>query len=102
VIEHAIKVHLEELRAAQEARKDRLAAAREKERKLRAVNGYGAFKGPGTVKRARASKAVTGDAAEKGDQADQGDDQFLPEDKEDNGQDEGMYLSAEVRELMAK
>ncbi|RSH93859.1 minichromosome maintenance protein 5 [Saitozyma podzolica] len=94
--------HLEELRAAQEARKDRLAAAREKERKLRAVNGYGAFKGPGTVKRARASKAVTGDAAEKGDQADQGDDQFLPEDKEDNGQDEGMYLSAEVRELMAK
>jgi hypothetical protein len=102
VIEHAIKGHLEELRAAQGDRKDRLAAAREKERKLRAVNGYGAFKGPGTVKRARAIKAGMGDGAEQGDQADQGDEQFLPEDKEDNGQDEGMYLSAEVRELMAK
>jgi hypothetical protein len=52
VIEHAIKGHLEELRAAQEARKDRLAAAREKERKLRAVNGYGAFKGPAKLSRA--------------------------------------------------
>jgi hypothetical protein len=100
VVEHAVKAQLADLRAAQEARKARLTAASEKERKLRAVNGYGAFRGPGVVKRPKVDVHVGRQRGEKKD--DDGDEEFLPDDKLEKGEGDGMYLSAEVKELMAR
>lgn len=105
-IEHAVKAQLADLRAAGEARRERLAQARARERKLRLQGRSGAFRsgtGPGPNKKMRLdNKAEQGDLAGP----DQGDDAFLPEDKEDaNGagpQADDAYLSAEVRELMSK
>lgn len=104
-IEHAVKAQLADLRAAGEARRERLAQARARERKLRVQGRSGAFRGaggPGPAKKARVDAA--GDDGVRGGST--GDDEFLPEDKEadqmggDAGED--AYLSAEVRGLMQK
>lgn len=96
VIEHAIKSQLSAQRAAQAARQERLARAREKERKIRQANVVGAFRN-GERKRIKVA-LEDGKAPESED----GDEAFLPEDKEDDEKQGGIYLSKEVRELMAK
>ena len=97
VIEHAVKARLAELRSAQDALDARLAIAREKERKLRTANSTGAFKS-GESKKPRLGGARVVVADEKA-----GDDEFLPEDKDiPQGDGDGVYLSSEVRDLMAK
>ncbi|TXT13605.1 hypothetical protein VHUM_00972 [Vanrija humicola] len=88
VIESAVKRHMGELRAAAEAREARLAAVREKERRLRRASAAGAF----GRKRAR----VSAEAAEN----DTGEDRFLPDDGDDAGPADSN-LSAEVLALMA-
>ncbi|KAK1925113.1 helicase C-terminal domain-containing protein [Papiliotrema laurentii] len=96
VIKHAIKSQLSAQRAAQAARQERLARAREKERKIRQANVVGAFRN-GERKRIKVA-LEDGKAPESED----GDEAFLPEDKEDDEKQGGIYLSKEVRELMAK
>jgi hypothetical protein len=86
---------LSELRAASEARAERLEAARARERKSR-TGAAGAFR---TNKRTKV--AIESSASGSGGLV-QGDDEFLPEDKEDQGDEDGVYLSKEVRDLMAK
>lgn len=88
VIESAVKRHMGELRAAADARGARLAAMREKERRLRRANAAGAF----GRKRARV-------ATEGGDE-DKGEDRFLPDDDGD-AVPADSNLSAEVMALMA-
>ena len=92
MIEHAVKAQLGDQRAAQAERQERLAKARERERKARQASGTGAFR----TKKARPSASTIST------EADAGDDEFLPEDKEENGETDGMYLSAEVKALMTK
>ena len=92
-----MRSHLADFRAAQEARAARLAAAREKERKERSTSGATAFQS-GERKRPKlgVAKVVAG-----GGEA--GDEEFLPEDKENQtGGLDGVQLSSEVRQLMAK
>jgi hypothetical protein len=96
VIEHSIKSHLADLQAAEDARQARLAAARERERKINNNGSIGAFRG-GEHKRVK-----LGEGVEKSGNSGKGDEEFLPEDKEGTGNEEGPYLSKEVRELMAK
>jgi hypothetical protein len=97
VIEHAVKAQLADLRAASEARTARLESARAKERKSRMAGTGSAFRLNG--KRAKVVKDTEG--LKSG--SERNDDQFLPEDKADTGQgDDGVYLSKEVRDLMAK
>jgi hypothetical protein len=86
---------LSELRAASEARAERLEAARARERKSR-TGAAGAFR---TNKRNKL--AIESSASGSGGLV-KGDDEFLPEDKEDQGDEDGVYLSKEVRDLMAK
>ncbi|KAL1410972.1 ATP-dependent DNA helicase chl1 [Vanrija albida] len=88
VIEHAVKRHMGELRAAAEARAARLAAVRERERRLRRASAAGAF----GRKRAR--------VAAEGAVEDVGDNRFLPEDPEGAAPPDSN-LSAEVLALMA-
>ncbi|OXG31727.1 chromosome transmission fidelity protein 1 [Cryptococcus neoformans Ze90-1] len=98
VIEHAVKVKMNELRAVQLEREERLEKARKKEMRMRREGGVGAFRhGLGCGKRVKTGaegvgKAKTGETKE---------DDFLPEDKEEDNE-EGPYLSREVRELMSK
>lgn len=94
VIEHAVKRQIEDQKVVYQARQERLAKAREKEKKIRQSGSIGAFRN-GERKRVK----VDHDRNESG--AEQGDDEFLPEDKEEDRGD-GVYLSKEVRELMAK
>jgi hypothetical protein len=94
-MEHAVKAQLNEMRAASEARAERLEAARARERKSR-TGAAGAFR---TNKRTK----VVGEGSGSGSSVTtKGDEEFLPEDKEDEGDDDGVYLSKEVRDLMAK
>ena len=86
---------MNDLRAASEARAERLAAARARERKSR-TGAAGAFR---TSKR---TKIVAESSGSGSSGASKGDDEFLPEDKEDEGEEDGVYLSKEVRDLMAK
>lgn len=97
VIEHAVKSQLAALHAASEARRDRLKLARERERKARGQGMTGAFRVNG--KRAKIASDANGDAGVEG-----GEEQYLPEDRQgDNEADaDGVYLSKEVRDLMAK
>ena len=95
VIEHAVKAQLSDLRAASEARAERLEAARARERKSR-IGAAGAFR---TSKR---TKVVTESSGSGSSGASKGDEEFLPEDKENEGEGDGVYLSKEVRDLMAK
>ena len=95
VIEHAVKAQLRDLRAASEARAERLEAARARERKLR-VGAAGAFR---TNKRTKVALETSGSGSSG---TAKGDEEFLPEDKEDEGDEDGVYLSKEVRDLMAK
>lgn len=90
LIDKAVARHMGELRRGEEERSTRLAAARERERRARAAGSTGAFRGPG--KRAKVDKPE-GSAKPEED--------FLPEDAE-REYDDGLGLSAEVRELMAK
>lgn len=85
-----------ELRAASEARAQRLAAARERERKARQASHAGAFGGPG--KRARPSTATASEKQAKSEE------EFLPEDSEQEKvvASDGPALSAEVRALLAQ
>ena len=98
MIEHALKARLSDLRSAQDAKSARLAAAREKERKSKLVSGSGAFR-HGEGKRPRLGVGKKADTV-----SNKGDEEFLPEDKDvqEGREGEGMYLSKEVQELMAK
>jgi hypothetical protein len=92
---------MRELRAGQEDRKSRLDAIREKERKARIAKGMGAFRGPETVyKRVKTGKEGK-DGKEGKEEEHIGDEAFLPEDKGEK-EEEGVFLSKEVRDLMAK
>jgi hypothetical protein len=85
------------MRAASEARHARLEAARAKERKARTSAGT-AFRING--KRAKVTSESEGGSSSG---IDTGDDQFLPEDKAGaENEDDGVFLSKEVRDLMAK
>lgn len=95
VIEHAVKMQMSHHREAEEARRTRLSVAREKERKIRQKHLNGAFRG-GERKRARIGEVA---GQEKEDE----DEEFLPEDGVDEqGDGGGVFLSKEVRDLMAK
>ena len=86
-----------ELRAASTARRERLQIARERERKARGQGTMGAFRVNGKQAKIQGDEgSVSGSGS-----GDAGDDQFLPDDKEPEEGD-GVYLSSEVRELMAK
>lgn len=85
-----------ELRAASNARKERLRIARERERKARGQGTMGAFRVNG-----KRAKTTTGNGSEGAGPTEMGDEQFLPDDKEPEEGD-GVYLSSEVKELMAK
>ncbi|WVR05438.1 hypothetical protein IAU60_002454 [Kwoniella sp. DSM 27419] len=97
VVEHAVKARLNEIQALQEARAERLAKARAREQALRKAPG-GAFRGVQS-KRSRMSDATASGA---GGKAARDDEEFLPEDKDDQGDADGPYLSEEVRDLMSK
>lgn len=99
VIDHAVKIQLSAQRASVQARNDRLALAREKERKIKQAGQVGAFKGGD---RKRVKVGVERNAAEGEGREASADDEFLPEDKEEANGNEGIFLSKEVRELMAK
>jgi hypothetical protein len=87
------------MRAASEARAERLEAARARERKSRA-GAAGAFR---TNKRTKVAIEGSGSGSGVGSSGVvKGDEEFLPEDKEDEGDEDGVYLSKEVRDLMAK
>jgi hypothetical protein len=86
---------LTDLRAASEARAERLEAARARARKSR-TGAAGAFR---TNKRAKLAAEGSGSGSIG---TGKGDEEFLPEDQEDQGDDDGVYLSKEVRDLMAK
>lgn len=89
---------MNELRAVQLEREERLEKARKKGMRMRREGGVGAFRhGLGCGKRVKTGaegvgKAKTGETKE---------DDFLPEDKEEDNE-EGPYLSREVRELMSR
>ena len=86
-----------ELRAASTARRERLQIARERERKARGQGTMGAFRVNGKRAKIQGDEgSVSGSGS-----GEAGDDQFLPDDKEPEEGD-GVYLSSEVRELMAK
>jgi hypothetical protein len=98
VIEHAVKAQLADLQAASQARTLRLESARAKERKIRISGSGGAFRLNG-----KRAKVVTDSASGSSSGVERSDDQFLPEDKGDEGDNgDGVYLSKEVRDLMAK
>lgn len=87
---------MNELKVVQQEREERLEKARRKEMRMRRKGGLGAFKhGPGGGKRIR-----MGDE-EEGKTGGIKEDDFLPEDEEKYNED-GPYLSREVRELMSK
>lgn len=100
VVEKAVKRHMTELRAASEARAQRLAAARERERKTRQTSHAGAFGGPG--KRPRPNTATA--AATAAEKQLKSEEEFLPEDNEQEkaAEPDGPALSAEVRALLAQ
>lgn len=98
VIEHSVKAQMAELRAASVTRQERLGAARERERKSRGSGSMGAFR----VNGKRAKIAVGAEGVSTGLAGD-GDDQYLPDDKGDGADEgDGVYLSKEVKDLMAK
>lgn len=94
MIEHSVKAQMAELRSASTARQERLRLAREKELKTRGHGSMGAFR----VNGKRAKITSGGDTSSS---TEEGDEQFLPDDKEP-GDGDGVYLSSEVRDLMAK
>jgi hypothetical protein len=85
------------MHAASEARKERLRSARDRERKARGLGPAGAFRING--KRARVAPNN-----ERQTSPQEGDEQYLPEDRAGSTADneDGSYLSKEVRDLMAK
>ena len=98
MIDHAVKIQLSAQHAASQARRERLALAREKERKIRQQSNSGLFKGKGERKRLKVDSSID-------EHAERGDDEFLPEDQEGAMEEvkEGeIYLTKEVKELMAK
>ncbi|KAL7424206.1 ATP-dependent DNA helicase chl1 [Cryptotrichosporon argae] len=97
VIEHAVRAQLADLRAAEDARRARLAKARERERRVRLA-------ATGGRKKARAEPADVAAGSGSGDGGgERGDDEFLPDDREERvGGADTVYLSREVRELMNK
>jgi hypothetical protein len=98
VIEHAVKAQLADMRAASEARTIRLEAARARERKARSTTN-GAFRL--NSKRVKLGADTGGAGPSSG--IDKGDEQYLPEDKPGEADEgDGVYLSKEVRDLMAK
>lgn len=89
---------MNELKVVQQEREERLEKARRKEMRMRRKGGLGAFKhGPGGGKRIRMGDEEVG----KGKTGGIKEDDFLPEDEEKYNED-GPYLSREVRELMSK
>ena len=85
-----------ELRGASTARKERLDKARERERKARGQGSMGAFRVNG--KRAKIAQGNEGSNV-----GEAGDEQFLPDDMDEGqGDGDGVYLSSEVKDLMAK
>ncbi|OCF40610.1 chromosome transmission fidelity protein 1 [Kwoniella heveanensis CBS 569] len=103
VIEHSVKARLGELRSIQEAKNERLRRAREKERKIRQGNVKGAFRSlAGAQKKKLKVEQGKDDKTQRGDR--EAEEEYLPDDKDqDQGEDQdGPYLSKEVRELMSK
>jgi hypothetical protein len=98
VIEHAVKAQLADMRAASEARGIRLEAARARERKARST-ANGAFR----LNSKRVKLGADDGGAGPSSGVDKGDDRFLPEDKPGEADEgDGVCLSKEVRDLMAK
>ncbi|WVQ99004.1 hypothetical protein IAU59_006136 [Kwoniella sp. CBS 9459] len=103
VIEHSVKARLAELRSVQEAKNERLVKAREKERKIRQGNINGTFRGMGVVhKKSKVDPNGNGHGHGNGIEEKKAEDEFLPDDKDDERDQDGPYLSKEVRELMSK
>lgn len=94
MIDSAVRRHMADLRAGDEARRVRLKAAREKERVRRAKERR--EKEGGTLGLHR-KRAKTGDAKKEIVEMD-----LLPEDSPSEKTDDGPRLSEEVRALMAK
>ncbi|WVQ78511.1 hypothetical protein IAT38_000597 [Cryptococcus sp. DSM 104549] len=99
-IEHAVKARMKELRAGQEERRERLERARRRERKVRREAGMGSGAFGGKVGAGKRVKVMAGEV--DGGKGARGEDEFLPEDKDEEENEEGPYLSKEVRELMSK
>lgn len=101
VIERAVKMALSEHEEARAQRQARLLAAREKERRMKQGNAVNAS-AFNTGQRKR-SKVVAG--VQKPGGTDEGDERFLPDEPaSDSGRQKPgeVFLSKEVRELMAK
>ncbi|KAK4687746.1 chromosome transmission fidelity protein 1, partial [Tremellales sp. Uapishka_1] len=98
VVEHAYKTKMHELEAAHQARQARLAAARERDKDIRNSHSAGAFRRAGASKRVKLGQRDVLSITKE-----QADDEFLPvdENEKDDGNGEGVYLSAEVQKLMA-
>ncbi|WRT67408.1 uncharacterized protein IL334_004379 [Kwoniella shivajii] len=95
VIEHSIKARLNELRSVEGARNERLSRARERERKIRR-NGS-STRGMVTKKiKSQDNSGANEQSVEVREEED-----YLPDDK-DEQDDQGPYLSKEVRDLMDK
>ncbi|WWC89834.1 uncharacterized protein L201_004762 [Kwoniella dendrophila CBS 6074] len=99
VIEHSLQSKLNEIQQIQELKNERLQKARERERKIKRNPNLGLNKGL-VSKKAKTDISL---GNEKGSHMQE--DEFLPDDAKENDErdnDQGPYLSKEVRELMNK
>lgn len=95
VIQHTLKRHLADLESSSLALKDRLAAARKREREIARTNA----RGERGFKRTRTGE----DLGQNGEGRGKGEEEFLPVDVDIGGANEGQDaggFSKEVRELM--
>ncbi|ORX33827.1 hypothetical protein BD324DRAFT_643783 [Kockovaella imperatae] len=96
VIDRAVKRAIADRRAMSDARRERLGRAKERERQLRLAAARGAFKN-GQYKRVKIGESSGQEGREGAD-----DSAFLPEDADSAEHSDGLVLSREVRELMAR
>ncbi|WWC69182.1 uncharacterized protein I206_103118 [Kwoniella pini CBS 10737] len=94
VIEHSIKMKLDEMKLIEEARLERFSKAREREKKIRRKMNLN--KGL-VIKKIKSMNDLDKKIKEIKDEND-----FLPYENLQNGEEDGLYLSKEVRELMEK
>ncbi|WVW82792.1 hypothetical protein I302_104803 [Kwoniella bestiolae CBS 10118] len=94
VVEHSLKARLAELRGVEEKREERLRKARERERKIRRNLNMSR----GVVIKKSKLQGSEGDGVQDKDRKEE--EEFLPDDAQRD--EEGPYLSKEVRELMDK
>ncbi|WWC60824.1 uncharacterized protein I303_103400 [Kwoniella dejecticola CBS 10117] len=105
VIEHSIKMKLDNMRAEEEVRLERLTKAREREKKIRRNMGLSGNRGLVNKKsKSTSSQVESNTKTQRKDKATTVDeDEFLPDDSQVRGEDDqGPYLSKEVRDLMEK